>query len=183
MRMLILILIVDSMMSALFAQDIEDLCLAEAQTNCIQEIKSGRYAKFKIIEVEECRLLAWYRIRDNRPWYADNALFWSKVKTDKGIRWALVHMARNPMEKVADKMRAWHSYFVYDARNEWLLYFDRPPTNRDVYDKMRYFIFEPMRDWVIYDSKILVAEWIVAIGEMPNKSFSNRPSLTRNVGN
>lgn len=128
--------------SSVFAQDVKELNLDEARTECIKDIKSVNYGDIKTIDVEECRLLAWYREHDEEAtWYRDNALFWAKVLTEKGIRWALVHMARCPLYSLGTPK--WESQYarVYPF-DRWFLFFDHPPTARDVYEKMYYFKFE-----------------------------------------
>ena len=106
--------------------------LGQLRTNCVAEIESSAYSNLKNIKVVDFKLLAWYRIRDARPWYVDNALCWCKTTTDRGLRWVLVQMARNP-EPTGSRWRtadpAWHSYTVTDVPNGWFLYFDRPPRN------------------------------------------------------
>ena len=107
--------------------------LGELRTNCLAEIERGLFTDLKGIKVLDFKVLAWYRIRDSRPWYVDNALCWCKASTDRGARWVLVHMARNP-DPTRSQWRsadpAWHGYFVFDVPNGWFLYFDHPPGTR-----------------------------------------------------
>jgi hypothetical protein len=153
----------------------EHLNLGELRNNCIAEIERGLFTDLKGIKVLEFKVLAWYRIRDARPWYVDNALCWCKASTDSGARWVLVHMARNP-EPTGSQWRnadpAWHSYFVFDVPNGWFLYFDHPPRNKDVYGRMEWFKFKVEKEWEMYDSRIVRDGWEAALGEKPAKKFS-----------
>ncbi len=148
----------------------------ELRTNCIAEIEYGSFTDLKGIRVLDFKLLAWYRIRDSRPWYVDNALCWCKASTVAGKRWVLVHMARNP-EPTGSRWRnadhTWHSYFVFDVPNGWFLYFDKPPGNKEVYSRMEWFKFKVEKDWEMYDSCILRDAWEAALGEKPARKFSN----------
>jgi hypothetical protein len=151
--------------------------LGELRTNCVAEIERGLFTDLKGIKILDFKLLAWYRIRDSRPWYVDNALCWCKTSTDRGARWVLVHMARNPEPTGSQRRNAnltWHSYFVYDVPNGWLLYFDYPPKNKDVYSRMEWFKFNVEKDWERYDSCIIRDAWEAALGEKPAKQFANQ---------
>lgn len=147
-------------------------------TNCTAEIEHRNYTALKKVKVLNLEILAWYRIRDSRPLYVDNALCWAKVASEQGTRWVLVHMARNP-ENIDSKWRnadpSWHSYYVYDAPNAWFLYFDRPPNNDDIYKKMTFFEFKIDKNWELYDSKVLDENWKTAIGNPPTMKFSKKP--------
>lgn len=157
------------------AEEARHMDFGKLRTNCRTEIESGSYSTFKSVKVLDLQILAWYRIRDSRPWYVDNALCWAKVTTEQGQRWILVHMARNPEKGDAKWHNAdpsWHSYMVYDARNAWFLYFDRAPKNEDIYGKMVFFKFSIGKDWDLYDSKILNENWESAIGQSPAIKFS-----------
>ena len=100
-----------------------------------------------------------------------NALCWAKVTTEAGPKWILVHLARNPMNMARGRYRTWHSKLVLDAPNGWFIYFDDPPKNRDVYNSMRWFHFEPERRWSSYDKFLDRNAWQAAIGEPPAKEL------------
>jgi len=156
------------------AQDIKDMDLPELRKNCTQEIESGSYSTLKTIKAVDLRILAWYRMHDNRPLYVDNALCWAEVTTEDGPKWVLVHMARNPMNNVREHERQWHSYLVFDVPNRWFLYFDKPPRNRDIYERMVWFKFEVAAPWKIDDSSIMDEDWSSALGDKPAKRFSSK---------
>jgi hypothetical protein len=157
------------MCSSCSVQDVEDLNLAELRKNCCEEITSS----FHRAKVEDFRILAWYRQRDSRPWYADNALCWAEVATDKERRWLLVHMAKNPIKGLRDDQRQWHKRFVDDAPNRWFLVFDKPPTVQDV-DRMVWFHFREESGWTTYDSTIDEKAWVAAFGHKPDRQFGGQ---------
>ena len=157
-------------------QEPEDMNWDELRTNAIQEIQSGAYSSFESVRVLDFKILAWYRMRDKRPWYVDNALCWGKVMADGATRWVVIHMARNPINGVSQQDQEWSSYMVYDVPNGWFIYFDTPPKNKDVYESMAYFKFSLDDDWDMYDSGLMEENWVAALGEKPEKKFSNRPS-------
>ncbi len=147
----------------------------ELRTNCIQEIESGKYTSLNNIKVTDFRILAWSRIKDERPWYVDNALCWAKAETDGGKKWIIVHMVKNPMKSEPLKEQRWHSYFVDDAANTWFLYFDDPPQNVDIYDKLRSFKFTISDDWELYDYANLYENWKYATGSiLPSVAFHSK---------
>ena len=97
-------------------------------------------------------MLAWYREKDDRPLYLDSALCWARVTTEVGLKWVLVDMVRNPIATFASQNMNWHVRRVYDICNSWLVYFDHPPDNCDVYSRMSLFRFESDHDrWIRYD--------------------------------
>lgn len=158
-----------------FAPDMKVINWGELRTNCIQEIELGKFTALKNIKVTDFRILAWYRMKDERPWYVDNALCWAKVASAAGPRWALVHMARNPMRATNERERTWHSCFVTDVPNGWLLYFDKPPANKELYWHMAWFKFKGEGDWwTVFDAHINAADWVAALGEKPTKRFSTQ---------
>src|SRR5512140_305817 len=84
---------------ACLGQEDGQINLGQLRTNCVSEIERGGwygYTTLRDIKVLNYKLLAWYRIRDSRPHYVDNALCWAKTSTDHGVMWVLVHMATNP---------------------------------------------------------------------------------------
>jgi len=155
-------------------RDWQAMEFGELHTNCVVEIESGSYSNLNGVKVLEYKLLAWYRIRDSRPWYVDNALCWCKMSTDNGVRWALLHMARNPEPTGHNSDLHWHSYYVYDVPNGWFRYFDQPPKNEDVYKQMTWFKFKAERGWDTYDSLIIDQNWLAALGEKPASDFSRQ---------
>jgi hypothetical protein len=146
------------------------LHLGELRANCRQEIELGRglSVPFKNPRVEDLQVLAWYRMRDDRPWYVDNALCWGKLTTNEGPRWVLVHMVRNPRE--AGSWSEWTSHTVFDAPNDAFFYFDKPPVNKYVAE-LSYFHFEPEEGWDVYDSFIDIRAWSMAFGQGPDRQF------------
>jgi hypothetical protein len=170
-HILLMMLIFTPLINA-FAQDLKDMNFDQLRTNCVKEIETGYDTKPGKIKVVDFKILAWYRMRDNRPWYVDNALCWAKTTTRSGDRWALVHMARNPTRTGQPVIQAWHSYTVTDVQNGWFIYFNHPPKNDEVYGSMRWFLFAVPRDWTMYDSKLLEENWESAIGEKPTVKFS-----------
>jgi len=152
-----------------YEPDLKEMNIDKLRTNCINEIEHGLLATSKEIKVKDFKLLAWYRMVDRRPWHVDNGLCWAKVSVGERTEWVLVHMARNPIRIRSEYDQQWHSYFVFDVPNSWFLFFDSPPTNKDVYSKMTFFRFGPQKNWTVYDSRILEDAWGVAIGERPSK--------------
>ena len=118
-------------------------------------------------------MLAWYRARDDRPWFVDNALCWARLATGQGPKWALLHLAKNPMSGMPSADTEWHEYLVFDAPSDSFFWFDRPPKNRDI-DRFSYFHFhlEGDANWAIYDSSIDERAWSAALGEKPDRHFS-----------
>ena len=161
--------------------DLKEMEFDQLRTNCTAEIERASYSSFKKVGVVEFKLLAWYRIRDTRPWHVDNALCWAKASTDQGLRYVLVHMARNPNSTLRKADLSWHSYFVYDAPNAWFLYFEHPPKNEDIYNRMTWFTFDVGKEWKLYDSQVLSENWQAATGERPTRGFSNK-SVQRTEG-
>lgn len=160
-----------------WGQGDQKMNFGQLRTDCVAEIERGSYTSLKGIKVVDFKLLAWYRIRDRRPWYVDNALCWCKTTTVNGSRWVLVHMARNP-DPTGSKWRNadlnWHSYHVTDVPVSWFLYFEHPPKNDDIYNRMPFFRFETDKNWEMYDSQILSENWAAAMGDRPTKKFSNK---------
>jgi hypothetical protein len=149
-----------------------DLDFPELIHSAIREIESGRYAAVKASKVDDLRVLAWYREKDDRPLYLDNALCWAKVTTEVGLKWVLVVMVRHPIVTIAGQSTDWHVHRVYDICNSWLVYFDHPPDNCDVYSRMSLFRFQADRDGLKrYDSYVDKDTWIAVIGEAPTMTF------------
>jgi hypothetical protein len=161
---------------AAVAQSAPEMDFPQLISAAMREAESGD-ATAKVGKVDDLRVLAWYRERDNQDFYSariylDNALCWARVATEGGSKWALLHMVRHPFVTVAGQSTDWHLHFVYDLCNCWLVYFDHPPNNSDVYCHMRLFRFGPAEDgWVRYDSHVDNDTWAAVIGEAPTKTF------------
>lgn len=172
---ILMIIALAACLSSVPAQDLKDMNFLQLRTNCWFEIESGNGSQLIHVKIIDLKLLAWYRIRDSRPVYVDEALCWAKTATDEGPRWFLLHMNRNPDAKSKTSNPVWHLSFAYDSSNSWFLDFDRPPTNDDIYKRMHDFEFSIGADWTLYDFKIMEEDWKAAIGEAPTKKFSVKP--------
>jgi len=144
--------------------------LSELKSSCAEEIKSSSMFRFKTVNVNTVEILAWYRDKDpKRPRNIDCALCWANIVTNEGPKWVVIQMARNPNQKLGRS--EWHAYFVFDAKNDWLLFFDKPPKNSDIYTAFGYFDWKPKEDWSRYDSFIDTKVWARVIGEPPARAF------------
>jgi hypothetical protein len=65
----------------------------------------------------------------------------------------------------------WHNYFVFDVGNDWVLFYDRPPKNSDIYSAFHFFEWAPADGWERYDSSLDSATWKRLIGEAPARAF------------
>lgn len=138
--------------------------------SCEQEI----YHRQKKYDIKEIHLLAWYRIVDKRPWHVDNALCWAEMESHNGeTKWALLHMGRNPGPQYGELRNQWMSYPVFDAPSASVLFFNYPPRNKDIYEKMFWFDFKINKNWILYDYNINKKLWEKIIGEIPEKEFEN----------
>lgn len=159
------------------AQEPDPINLGRLRADCVAGMERGGwygYTTLKDIKVLDYKLLAWYRIRDARPQYVDNALCWAKASTDHGMMSVLVHMSTNPKatNSVDGARLPWNLAVVSDSPNSWLLFFSSPPNNKDVYSRMTSFTFKPEDRWEMYASELLTNAWESALGEKPAKSFS-----------
>jgi hypothetical protein len=157
---------------AAVAHSSPDLDFPELIRSVVREVESGHYATAKASKIDDLRVLAWYREKDDRPFYLDHALCWARVTTEVGLKWALVHMVRNPSVAITGQSTNWRLRRVYDLCNRWLVYFDHPPNNSDVYSHMSLFRFKSAHDgWVRYDSYVDKDTWTAVIGQAPAKPF------------
>jgi hypothetical protein len=148
---------------------IKNMKFDELTKNCINDIKSS--TQYKNIKVDKFKILAWYRDKDDRPVYLDCALCWAKLSTETGPKWIVVHMARNPTKDEPQSQQKWRSYYVFDAKNSWFIFYDSPPKNIDIYKSFKFFKFTPDNDWIRYDSYIDKVAWKESIGELPIKTL------------
>ena len=173
---LLAVIAVVACLSSCLAQDLKDMNFLQLRTNCWFEIERGNGSQLIDVKIIDLKVLAWYRLRDSRAVYVDNALCWAKTSTSTGSRWFLVHMARNPVVNSTTADPVWRLYFVTDtSSSSWFLDLDRPPTNEDIYNRMKFFNFSIDADWTLYDSKIMEEDWKIAIGEAPAEKFSIKP--------
>ncbi|MCP4351087.1 MAG: hypothetical protein GY795_36950 [Desulfobacterales bacterium] len=159
-------------------------------SNCTQDIRSSEsevpwdtgdlfkscekeiFHRQKGYDIKEIHLLAWYRIADKRPWHVDNALCRAELKKHDGkTKWALLHMGRNPGPQYDEFRNRWAAYPVSDAPDAAVLFFDYPPGNKDIYERMLWFDFKIEKTWILYDYNINREVWKKVTGETPRKEF------------
>ena len=158
-------------------------CLAMAQMSYSQEIKEMKYEElakaceaeisasheFKNIKISDFKILAWYRDKDDRPIFIDEALCWAKVTTNSGPKWVIAQMWRNPRTLPSARSNTWVSNRGVHNSEPQIIFFDSPPSNAMVYRACNSFHFVPNSGYTRYDSKLDHSAWIAAIGEEPAK--------------
>jgi hypothetical protein len=154
------------------AADLDDMKFDELQLACRKLVEGYRTAT---PIVEDARILAWYRIKDKRPWHLDHALCWGHAWIDFRHRWALGHLVRNPSPRssgrTAEIESTWKPYKGSAHSRSSILRFQIPPTNEDV-QKLNTFEFSVNAHWEMYASDINEREWIEVIGALPTQTFS-----------
>ena len=143
-----------------------DIRLNELYDNCKSEIE--KHSPFPGSSVIESRILAWYRVKDDRPLYLDNAICWARLDSSTGKKWALVHMARNPHPDNSPYEKSWKIYTVEDVPEQSLFYYNKPPGNKAI-ASLRLFHFRQESRWELYDSGIYPDNWRYALKENPEK--------------
>ena len=102
------------------------------------------------IEIDNPRILNWYRERDGRPWHVDYALCFAEVRYSKKHEYALGLMARNPMAKNSE----WHAARIIDGGIDdyWLRLLQKAPTVEESYLQIRRFTKQSRKGWERYAS-------------------------------
>lgn len=128
----------------------------------------------------EVELLAWCTREDDRPLRYDSALAWARIEDRKQARWALLELYRHPR-----KGAQWHLSRTSHSPVP-LRHFDRPPTNKDVYDftdntHRGDFFGPPLPGFRALNSRVRMGAWYRCVGEMPTRfySLSSPPDVDR----
>jgi hypothetical protein len=154
-----------------------DECLPKGWTveQMLPAIPSDIEGHFPGILNPTAHVLAWKMEEDNRPWHVENCLLWVSGNNLKGNkRWALARLGRGWSERFKSDRINWDLYFIMDGHAHPFKVFERPPTNRDVYDfleKAEWKFGTP--DWEIIDARVCRKTWMEVIGEAPTKFFPN----------
>ena len=99
---------------------------------------------------------------------------------DKGQRWVLVHMVRNPMKHLPERSREWQSSRLKNTRPTIPRKANVPytlhhrPTPDDL-DEMVWFHFREEPHWTTYDSNMPENAWLAAFGAKPDRKFTAKP--------
>jgi hypothetical protein len=154
----------------LLAQEPMELRIEEIKRNAITVLERENYPYVEA-KVENLKVLAWYREKDERPWFVDCALVWAKLNTNVGTKWALLELARNPIQSFDIIRREWQIDFIFDGADDGIEIFDHPPTTKDLQKSVLNFKFKPESGWTRYDSFLDKTEWEACFSEVPPPSL------------
>lgn len=104
----------------------------------------------QVVDVVETKVIAWYRERDARLWFADKAVCVAQTTGHECYTYAMGLFAKNP--NLPNYMK-WHPYRVTSINFTWLKLFNRPPSLDDAFVNYRMLFSEsPKPGWERYAS-------------------------------
>ena len=145
---------------------LRDVNMPELLDNCRTSLRYSCRGEGLVGEVVDLKVLAMYRMRDDRPLHVDYALCGAKISSDENEFFALVKMARNPFS-TRNHRKTW-SAAVNTGSNDSMHFFDNKPTVQDVDTKMRFL--KESDDWDVYTKRLFRRNWAEFVtGKLPER--------------
>jgi hypothetical protein len=127
----------------------------------------------------QAKILTWRIEEDDRPLHLESCIVWVKfLNLDHQPTWRLGHLFRH------SKASAWISAWVTDVGYWDHADFNKPPTNKQVYEflKATWWKFGQNEDFVLLDCGVCANTWKELTSEPPSKSYAQTQVLLRGKG-
>jgi hypothetical protein len=162
-------LICVAVLSAWFAwraNNLRDMNVPELMDNCRAALVSSYDVEQSGSKIVDLKILAMYRMHDERPVHVDYALCGARISRGDNESFVLVRMARNPIN-ARERDKTWGIAFN-TGWNNWMHFFESKPTVQDIDDKMCFL--DESDNWDIYTKRLFRRNWDeFVVGDPPER--------------